>query len=320
MRSDPVAIWLQDPPPRPVALRAVLAWLDAHGYDFVTPTPSVARRAHEKRLSQGAPLRALLGWSQAVAADAIDPHLLLLLEQANLLMRDNGQRRSRLRVSRLAGMLFLHSAFPATASDAVFLGPDSYRFARLIQASTRGDSVGSIAEIGCGAGVGGLVAARLHPEARLELGDVNAAALELAAVNAAHAGVIAQTRRSHGMADLPGPYDLIVANPPYIAGASGRTYKDGGDLHGARVALDWAAQALERLTPGGKFVLYTGSAILDGGADALRLALEGLLAGRAYRLTYEELDPDIFAGELRRGAYSDVERIAAVGAVVQRLA
>ena len=215
-------------------------------------------------------------------------------------------------------MLFLHSAYPATASDAVFLGPDSYRFARLIAQATAGDSVASIAEIGCGAGVGGLSAARLHRGARLVLGDINPKALELAAINAAHAGMIAETRISDGMADLHGPYDLIVANPPYVAGQSGRTYKDGGDMHGARLSLDWASQAMRRLSLGGKFVLYTGSAILDGGVDALRLALEDLVAGSIYRLTYEELDPDIFAGELRREAYADVERIAAVGAVIQR--
>jgi hypothetical protein len=77
------------------------------------------------------------------------------------------------------------------------------------------------------------------------------------------------------------------------------------------------AQALERLSPGGRFVLYTGSAILDGGVDALRVALEGLVADGRWRLTYEELDPDIFSGELRREAYADVERIAAVGAVIR---
>lgn len=319
MRAETSEALPQDASSPGMARRAVLRWLDAHGYDFVTPTPSVSRRALERRLSQGAPLRALLGWSLAVAPANLDPDLLALLEQADLLAWDDSRCLSRLRVSRLAGTLFFHSAFPANTADAVFLGPDSYRFARLIRQATYGDSVGSIAEIGCGAGVGGLVAARLHPGARLELGDVNNAALDLAAVNSAHAGVVAQTRRSDGMAALPGPYDLIVANPPYVAGASGRAYKDGGDMHGARLALDWARQALERLTIGGKFVLYTGSAILDGGIDALRLALEEMVAGEAYHLSYEELDPDIFSGELRREAYGDVERIAAVGAVIQRL-
>jgi methylase of polypeptide subunit release factors len=303
---------------RPTALGALLAALDAHGYDFVTPTPSVARRGVERGLSKGEPLRAIFGWSQAFERHQLEPALFDLLVDADALERDD-HFRSRVRVSRLSGMLFLHSAFPATASDAVFLGPDSYRFARFIAQATADDGAMSVAEIGCGAGVGGLAAARLHPSARLVLGDVNPKALELAGINAAHAGIVAETRISDGMAGLRGPYDLIVANPPYVAGQSGRTYKDGGDMHGARLALEWAAQAMQRLNLGGKFVLYTGSAILDGGVDAFRLALEGLVAqAPSYRLTYEELDPDIFGGELRRDAYADVERIAAVGAVIRR--
>lgn len=303
---------------KPDALLALLAALDAVGYDFVTPTPSVSRRGAERRLSQAAPLRAVFGWSQAVASADLDPVILALAKDAGILVEDGEACRSVLRVSRLAGMLLLHSAFPATASDAVFLGPDSYRFARFIAQATAGRQVGALAEIGCGAGVGGLVAGRLHRAARVELGDVNGAALALAAVNAAYNGVPARTLISDGMAALDGPYDLIVANPPYVAGVSGRAYKDGGDMHGARLALDWAGQALDRLAPGGRLVLYTGSAILDGGIDALRAALEDMVAGAPCRLTYEELDPDIFAGELRRDAYADVERIAAVGAVIAR--
>ena len=304
---------------RTAGLAALLATLEARGYDFVTPTPSVCRRAAERRLSQGAPLRAIFGWSQAFVEHDLDPSLLNLLRAADLVTRQDDRLRCKVRVSRLSGLLFLHSAFPATGQDAVFLGPDSYRFARLIEQAAGRGTITSIAEIGCGAGVGGLVAAKLHPRARLDLGDVNVAALDLAAANAAHAGVIANVRKSDGMAALQGPYDLIVANPPYVAGASGRTYKDGGEMHGARLSLDWTGQALERLNLNGRLVLYTGSAILDGGTDALRTALEGLVAGRPFRLAYEELDPDIFAGELRRAAYDDVERIAAVAAVITRI-
>lgn len=320
MKIDRAPGWEEILTRRAWALKALLGALDARGYDFVTPTPSVSRRGLERGLSSAARLRAIFGWSQPFDRSDLDRSLLQLLEGADILIQDGERCRSALRVSRLAGVLFLHSAFPATAADAVFLGPDSYRFARFIAQASGERPAAAIAEIGCGAGVGGLVAARLRPGARLDLGDVNPAALELAAINAAYAGVLAQTRKSDGMSRLDGPYDLIVANPPYVAGASGRTYKDGGDMHGARMALDWAGQALERLAPGGRFVLYTGSAILDGGVDALRMALEGLVAGSGYRLGYEEIDPDIFSGELRRDAYADVERIAAVGAVIERLA
>lgn len=301
------------------ALEALLVELDARGYDFVTPTPSVCRRARDRRLSRSAPLRAIFGWSQAFDRTDLDDTLFELMAAGGVLYADGDHFRSRVRVSRLGGMLFLHSAYPTNAEDSVFLGPDSYRFARLIAQAPLGE-VTSIAEIGCGAGVGGLVAARRFPQARLVLGDVNPRALRFAAVNATRAGVAAVTRLGAGMEVLDGPYDLIVANPPYAAGKSGRAYKDGGDMHGARLSLDWAGQALDRLAPEGALVLYTGSAILDGGVDALHIALETLIAGRPFGMTYEELDPDVFAGELRREAYADVERIAAVGVVVRRLA
>jgi hypothetical protein len=46
--------------------------------------------------------------------------------------------------------------------------------------------------------------------------------------------------------------------------------------------------------------------------------LKPAVEGAGCLLRYRELDPDIFSGELRRAAYADVERIAAVGAVITR--
>lgn len=300
-------------------LASLLRWLDVRGYDFVTPTPSTCRRAHDRGLSATDPLRAALGWTQAFGQDSLDPELFEILRTAGLVVPVETRWKSRVRVSRLGGRLFLHSAFPATEPDAVFLGPDSYRFARFLSALKIQGPVRTIAEVGCGAGVGGLVAATQFAGASVVLGDVNPKALDLAAANAAAMGLEAQVVLSDGLTALPGPFDLIVANPPYVAGQSGRTYKDGGDLHGARMALDWSGQAIDRLTLGGTFALYTGSAILDGGFDAFKHALGDLAASKGASFSYEELDPDIFSGELRREAYGDVERIAAVGAVVRRV-
>src|SRR4051812_20870943 len=107
---------------RTTALRALLAALESEGYDFVTPTPSVCRRAAELRLSRHAPLRAIFGWSQEFTRSDLDPGLFEMLLAAGLLAEEGVAFKSRVRVSRLAGMLFLHSAFPAKDKDAVFLG------------------------------------------------------------------------------------------------------------------------------------------------------------------------------------------------------
>jgi len=50
----------------------------------------------------------------------------------------------------------------------------------------------------------------------------------------------------------------------------------------------------------------------------VRDALEQALPGLGCTLSYEEIDPDIFGEELDEPAYADVERIAAVGAVIRK--
>jgi methylase of polypeptide subunit release factors len=216
------------------------------------------------------------------------------------------------------GRLFLHSAFPTDGPDAVFLGPDSYRFADLIARELqRGEPPGAVLEIGAGAGVGGLVAARHAPGASILMTDVNLQALRFAAANAAHAQVPARLGEASGLEGAPAGLDLIVANPPYIAGAAGSVYQDGGDMHGARLSIDWARASLPHLAPGGRLILYTGSAILNGGEDRLRSALAAAVSA-GFELSYRELDPDVSREDLARPEYADVERIAAVGAVIRR--
>jgi methylase of polypeptide subunit release factors len=159
------------------------------------------------------------------------------------------------------------------------------------------------------------VVARLaRPAARLILTDVNPLALTLARVNAAFAGLEAQTVTASGLDGVDGPIELAVANPPYIAGGPDQAYADGGDMLGGRLSLDWALAAARKLAPGGRLLLYTGSAIV-GGRDALGEALQEGLAQEGCAVRYREIDPDVFGATLRRPAYRDVERIAAVGCV-----
>lgn len=302
------------------ALLRLLTMLSGKGYAFVTPTPATSRRMAERRPTAPLTLRDILGWSRPFGRRDIGPEVFDLLETADCLVETEGGLRSSVRVSTVRGLLFLHSAFPATATDAVFLGPDSYRFADLIVRTLgSGPPVRSVVDIGAGAGVGGLVAAaQLAAGSAVTLLDINENALRLAAVNARHASIPARCVLASGADGIPAGVDLIVANPPYVAGQSGRVYKDGGDLHGARLSLDWACQGAERLRPDGRFVLYTGSPILDGGIDQLERLLHEQLDPERFILDYEELDPDIFGSELRRQAYDGVERIAAVAAVITR--
>jgi hypothetical protein len=98
--------------------------------------------------------------------------------------------------------------------------------------------------------------------------------------------------------------------------ASEQTYRAGGGPRGADLSCAWARAALAKLAPGGRLLLYTGSAILDGGRDALRAALEAVAGEQGAGFSYREIDPDVFGEELEREAYADVERIAAVCCVM----
>jgi hypothetical protein len=87
---------------------------------------------------------------------------------------------------------------------------------------------------------------------------------------------------------------------------------------GARISIDWARAAIPKLAPGGRLLLYTGSAIVTGGRDRLREALQATAQAAGASLRYREIDPDVFGEELEKPAYREAERIAAVGAVITR--
>jgi methylase of polypeptide subunit release factors len=299
------------------ALLRLLQVLDRDGYDFVTPTPSTQGRVIGRPGKERARnLRDVLGWSLPFEADAIPAEVLEILEQAHAITHRDGVLKSRLRVSRVEGRLFLHSAYPTHAQDAVFLGPDTYRFASLLKQEITDRPKGArIVDIGAGAGVGGITAADQCDDPELTLTDINPKALRLAKINAEHAGRPVREIETSGLDACDGPFDIVVANPPYILG--GQTYKDGGDMHGARMSLDWSIAAMKRLAPGGRLILYTGSAIVDG-RDEFRDALAGAVKKAHCDLRYREIDPDVFGGTLNQAGYEDVERIAAVAAVATR--
>ena len=301
------------------ALLELLGWLDAAGYGFVPPTPASHARVLARPVA-GRGLRDLLGWSRTVEEASVPPAVIAMLGRAGALERTAAGCRSRVRVARLRGRLFLHSAYPTTAADAVFFGPDSYRFADFIVEELSRDSLcRTVVDIGTGSGVGVIVAAGLALPARLAMTDINPAALALARVNTRHAGLTVAALHGHGLAGFDAPVDLALANPPYLIDEDARAYRHGGGRLGAQLSLDLAAAAAARLAPGGRLLLYTGSAIVDG-YDGFKIALADAMAAAGCTLRYRELDPDVFGEELECPAYAvaGVDRIAVVGAVVTR--
>lgn len=294
-------------------LAELLRRLKALAYRFAAVTPATHQRVLARDFDGPTALRDIFGWSRRFAEHDLDPDLLTLLEEAGALEPSAEGLRSLVRVASLGGDLFLHSAYPTDDSDAVFFGPDTYRFARFVRdALHRLPAPRWIVDMGAGSGGGGIAASRDAPAARVTLLDVNPAALRLARANAAAAGVTAETVEAKR---LPEGADLVIANPPYLMDSKGRDYRDGGDLLGGAVALDWTRQALATLAPGGSMLLYTGAAVTTGRVPLIE-ALQEACAEANARLIVDEIDPDVFGEELEEPAYRQVERIAAIGARV----
>lgn len=304
----------------PEPLAALLQALDDEGYAFTTVTPATHQRVVDRRRGGAAQdLRDIFGWSLPFGRDTLPGNLLDLLREGGALVEEGGISRSLVRVSSLSGRLFLHSAYPTEAEDSVFFGPDTYRFARFVEASAEElEAPMHLVDLGAGAGPGGISAAGLIEPEQVTLADINPRALALACANAMAAGLDVHTVEG-GLDQVEGEIDLIIANPPFIADPKGREYRDGGDMLGASLSLDWARQSLARLSDGGTMLLYTGSPIVAG-EDRLLSALSDLAEEADATLRYEELDPDIFGEELEQPAYAEAgaERIAAVGAVLRK--
>jgi methylase of polypeptide subunit release factors len=298
---------------RDEALVALLRRLKQLSYSFVAVTPATHARVLARAGLQDPTLRDVFGWSRPFAEADLPSDLLALLHRADAIEQTPGGLVSTIRVASLGGDLFLHSRYPTEAHDAVFFGPDTYRFAAFVRRNLP-DGARSIVDLGAGSGAGGIVAARLAPSAAVTLVDINPAALDLARVNAAAAGV--EVSLAVALTDVEAP-DLVIANPPYIMDDSGRAYRDGGDLLGGRIALDWTVQALDALRPGGTLLLYTGAAYTNGKAPLLAALAETCRAAGA-SIAIEEIDPDVFGEELEQPAYARVERIAALGAIVRK--
>lgn len=297
----------------------LLRALDAARYAFVPVTPETHKRVVARpEKARARDLRDVFGWSLPFEQDLLPPGLFAILRDGGLVERRGRAWKSKVRASLVAGRLFLHSAFPTVEDDSVFLGPDTVRFAAFIEAELAGaPPVRRLVDIGAGAGVGGIVAAAHLPGAAVELVDLNRKALALARVNAAFAGVAVDAYVSDGVEAVAPGFDLAIANPPFIIDEDGPAYRAGGGMRGAGLSVDWALAAAAKLAPGGRLLLYTGSAIVAG-RDALRDELEAQLPAHGCSLAYREIDPDIFGEELERAPYREVERIAAVGAIVTR--
>lgn len=302
-------------PSRSNALLALGQALRQAGYRFMTVTPSTHRRVNARPGNERArDLRDVFGWSRPFAPDLLPAGVLALMREAGVLAEDDAGLRSTVRASTLGDLLLFHSAWPTRDDDAVFFGPDTYRF---VNAMRRGFSwIGSgptrALDIGTGGGAGALTIARQFPHTEVIGADLNPKALALAAVNARLAAAPNLALCHSDLFDgVHGDFDLVVSNPPFVLDPDARTYRHGGGERGAELSRRIVEQGMQRLRPGGSLMLYTGVA-LSGPRDHFLDSIRPTLDTRCDTWQYEELDPDIFGGQLGEPGYEEVERIAAV--------
>jgi methylase of polypeptide subunit release factors len=306
---------LQALPPRVMveteaAFLQLLAELRSRNYHFTCVTPATHTRVVARPLPGQPSLSDIFGWSRRFDPADLAPELLEPLKASGCLERIGSALRSTVRVATVGDQLFLHSAFPTTAADSVFFGPDTYRFIRYVQASLRDIPPPKwIVDLGAGSGAGGIWTAAHLAGPRLTLVDINPAAARLARLNARFAGIPAEVLVSP---EVPSGCDLVIANPPYMMDPLQRAYRNGGSMLGGEIAHRWTRQALESLRPGGTLLLYTGAAFAAGNAPAIE-EIAALCRAAGARMQVDELDPDVFGEDLEKPAYRCVERIAAMG-------
>lgn len=167
--------------------------------------------------------------------------------------------------------------------DVLIPRPETERLVELALRLIPADTAWRVADIGTGSGAIALAIASERPRAQLHATDISAAALAVAQANAANLSVgnVAFHRGSF-CRPLPGSFDLILSNPPYVA--EDDPHLQRGDCRfEPRSALTpgadplaairrIAAQAGEKLKAGGWLLLEHGP---DQG-EAVRTLLRGM--------------------------------------------
>lgn len=211
-----------------------------------------------------------------------------LAESERAPLREMVRRRgAREPLQHILGTVEFHGRTFLCDRRALVPRPETEQLVEIALEIARNNSSASILDIGTGSGVIAITLAMELPEAVVHAVDILPEALALAAENASKHGLAERIRFSQ--ADLlpseGAPFDLIVANLPYIpvgeiGGLSPEVRHDPASaLDGGPDGLDLIRRLIDsapaRLAPGGALLLEIGASQAD--------AVNNLLSERKFR-------------------------------------
>lgn len=240
----------------------------------------------DSRIDAGILLRHVLGWSAAdLIARLPEP---VLPDVAAAFAAATTRRATREPVAYITGRREFYGHSFQVTRDVLIPRPESELVvdAALDALAERRTAVAPrtwrIADVGTGSGCLAIALALHATDVTLTATDVSAAALAVARENAVRLGVASRIAFQEGslLNDAAGVYDVVVANPPYIAEharpllmADVREFEPPVALYGGADGLDVFRALLPAaacaLVPGGWLILEIGS---DQAPDVIALA------------------------------------------------
>jgi release factor glutamine methyltransferase len=213
----------------------------------------------EARLLLGHVLDRATAWLIAHNDEALDEEALLAF--ASLVARRAGGEP----VAYLVGHREFFGREFAVSPAVLIPRPETELLVEITLARVGADGTAAILDLGTGSGCLAITLALELPKARVTAVDASAAALAVARQNAEHHDARLRLLQSDWFDALPGErFDVIVANPPYIAAAD--PHLSTGDLrHEPRTALSSGAdglEALRRIVAGAPAHLAAGGVLL----------------------------------------------------------
>jgi release factor glutamine methyltransferase len=228
--------------------------------------------------------RALLAKTLSVAREAIVAHPERLVDPAS------AQRFGALMARRLAGeplayllgeCEFYGRAFRVTR-DVLIPRPETELLVDLALSHARQVDHPRFLDLGTGSGCIAISIALERPDADVTAVDVSERALAIARENAARLGARVEFRRSDWYSDVAGRFDLIVANPPYVAEGDPHLADLGHEPPGALVATDHGLAPLRTIignTP--RHLQPNGWLLIEHGYDQAA-AVRNLFASKGF--------------------------------------